>query len=1364
MLLLPSSPPPPHTPSSFSGPAAGLDTFVLLETRVKLWVTTAAYELLHGSAGTRRAVDAAEKQGSAAARVEAKADAIKYNAALKFIEHTSKSLNPYVQVSFPAPGSNPSAPAPLASAPLGPSVQAAAAFFKWMTIKSQLAALTTGDKNGANPSGGAVSAALAGVSEESVAARWGDFVVAVRTIGDTVKRNAPVGAVTGAVPHALGEALVAWHAGNVIVARARFADVITLHPGCGAGPRVGLALCLLRLGHIDPAALALKRALEVEPNHAAALAAHAFVESHGAALRCSGEDAIMGGVPEEDAGALARGASLAKRALQIEPDNAQALVLLSHAYFSTWADVVARESGASVTVVATRGSRTLVLSDASVLARFRAGEWLKVSTTVKGRVLLVPVRLAAVDATAMVPDASHLGLVNDAVPSSGPLGILKMRAPWGAPSAGGLPLKALDVGLAEKQARQAVLCTRSDDQRGEAYFCLGRALHAGGNHIDAALAYKSALRGNKDHVAALTGLAQCEARAEKEDEAARLLARVLTLRPDDRTALKILAALSAKRGAIDEATDYARRAAELAPRDATIGALYASLLQRGVGRIAAERALRAAEAVSKTLRERGSAVPIALSCNIGVLRCRLAAYKVGKERATELAAADEQFQIALVAVAMELLPGAPQETLTSAEVRERASLSPLGVTVGFNIARLRELQGRLAEAAAAFQAIATAFPAYLDAHVRLALLARTRGDVAAASAHLADVVAAAADAPSRSAVVSALVLQGQLKEASGDRAGAREKYKAALREPGFAKDPYAALSVANTDFAEIFALDEAADAAVAGGGATSAREEVLRRAFEAYKDVLKASPANVFAANGLGAVLAEQGRLDHARDVFALVREASGQECVPVHMNLAHTLVALKQPDAAAQIFSQTLRRFGGGRGAGTSAAAEGAGGGGALATAAGAPADQVKVLVYLARALLEGKRHVEAARALSRALILVPADLTVTYNLGWVLLSAAYKVGADYTQEARALADATASGGAAAAAALTRRTVGVAELEMAAGHVREADALFRFVVSRLAATKAELNAAEEAASRLAADAAATPSDVAAALAHVARLSSWIDSLGFSEEQAASFLKRINDDQTVVKVDGMLANARATAVRAKAEIDSRAAAAAARAKGALAEGKSAADVAAALQTERLAKAAALKALLAEKQVEWATEAALSASTSRKGGKASSKQGGAGRPSDDSSDEEAGGGGGGGGGGASSSSPIPGESEAQAMKDLFGDDESSVSSLSSDDEGGGGGGGASASAKNVGELADAALDDNFDLFGDDADTTTAAPATTGAGAVAGTSIDDVEQMALSAASAAVARKRKMGVIEDDDDEEEEEGGDTAKRAK
>ena len=59
----------------------------------------------------------------------------------------------------------------------------------------------------------------------------------------------------------------------------------------------------------------------------------------------------------------------------------------------------------------------------------------------------------------------------------------------------------------------------------------------------------------------------------------------------------------------------------------------------------------------------------------------------------------------------------------------------------------------------------------------------------------------------------------------------------------------------------------------AGIGGQRGRRDALRDAFELYKAVLRADPANVYAANGMGAVLAEQGRLDKARALFTYIRE-----------------------------------------------------------------------------------------------------------------------------------------------------------------------------------------------------------------------------------------------------------------------------------------------------------------------------------------------------------------------------------------------------------------------------------------------------------------------------------------------------------
>ena len=48
------------------------------------------------------------------------------------------------------------------------------------------------------------------------------------------------------------------------------------------------------------------------------------------------------------------------------------------------------------------------------------------------------------------------------------------------------------------------------------------------------------------------------------------------------------------------------------------------------------------------------------------------------------------------------------------------------------------------------------------------------------------------------------------------------------------------------------------------------------RALAFYKDVLRSDQRNLYAANGIGAVLAHKGCLREARDVFAQVRGGEG--------------------------------------------------------------------------------------------------------------------------------------------------------------------------------------------------------------------------------------------------------------------------------------------------------------------------------------------------------------------------------------------------------------------------------------------------------------------------------------------------------
>lgn len=68
-----------------------------------------------------------------------------------------------------------------------------------------------------------------------------------------------------------------------------------------------------------------------------------------------------------------------------------------------------------------------------------------------------------------------------------------------------------------------------------------------------------------------------------------------------------------------------------------------------------------------------------------------------------------------------------------------------------------------------------------------------------------------------------------------------------------------------------------------------------------YKQVMRNDPKNIWAANGIGAVLAHKGCINEARDIFAQVREATADFC-DVWMNIAHIYVEQKQYISAIQM------------------------------------------------------------------------------------------------------------------------------------------------------------------------------------------------------------------------------------------------------------------------------------------------------------------------------------------------------------------------------------------------------------------------------------------------------------------------------
>ncbi|KAF6102881.1 CTR9-like protein, Paf1/RNA polymerase II complex component [Phyllostomus discolor] len=131
------------------------------------------------------------------------------------------------------------------------------------------------------------------------------------------------------------------------------------------------------------------------------------------------------------------------------------------------------------------------------------------------------------------------------------------------------------------------------------------------------------------------------------------------------------------------------------------------------------------------------------------------------------------------------------------------------------------------------------------------------------------------------------------------------------------------------------------------------------RALAIYKQVLRNDAKNLYAANGIGAVLAHKGYFREARDVFAQVREATA-DISDVWLNLAHIYVEQKQYISAVQMYENCLRKF--------------------------YKHQNTEVVLYLARALFKCGKLQECKQTLLKARHVAPSDTVLMFNVALVL------------------------------------------------------------------------------------------------------------------------------------------------------------------------------------------------------------------------------------------------------------------------------------------------------------------------------------------------------------------------------------------
>eukprot|EP00873_Tetraselmis_striata_P036611 jgi/Tetstr1/456875/TSEL_043547.t1 len=276
------------------------------------------------------------------------------------------------------------------------------------------------------------------------------------------------------------------------------------------------------------------------------------------------------------------------------------------------------------------------------------------------------------------------------------------------------------------------------------------------------------------------------------------------------------------------------------------------------------------------------------------------------------------------------------------------------VTMQFNMARLHEAAADFKAARKLYTDIVEERPAYTACYLRLAAISKAEGKRHDAQ----DWVQKAIDADPRD--LNALAMMANLHM---ERRAWQDVNQCVIEMIKRDKaDPCALLIKGNLALNSLPPKGKVKK----GTDYEEIKKNHYSKALECYKNALTKDGANAYAANGIGVVLAEQGSMETAKDIFTKVHEAvasnpAWQISLPdAQLNLANIFLACQEYVSAIKLYQNVLTKNYSNKDAG--------------------------VLLYLARAYYDSENLLEAKRTLLRAIHVAPTDPRLRFNLALVM------------------------------------------------------------------------------------------------------------------------------------------------------------------------------------------------------------------------------------------------------------------------------------------------------------------------------------------------------------------------------------------
>uniref|UniRef100_A0A915ALZ8 RNA polymerase-associated protein CTR9-like protein n=3 Tax=Parascaris univalens TaxID=6257 RepID=A0A915ALZ8_PARUN len=484
-----------------------------------------------------------------------------------------------------------------------------------------------------------------------------------------------------------------------------------------------------------------------------------------------------------------------------------------------------------------------------------------------------------------------------------------------------------DMDRVEHLAWHAFQITENEAMRAESCYQLARSFHQRGNFEKAFQHYYQATQfATPSFVLPYFGLGQMYIHREDLDNAIICFEKVLKLYPSNYDTLKVLGSLYAHSEPAEQqekierrkkAKEMLKKVVEMCPEDVEALIELAQLTESSDPQASLDAYTKASEFLENTLEVD---VPPEITNNIGSLCFSMGQYEKAKK----------SFELASRKLAEDIAAG-------------QSDLAALQTTVTYNLARCMEMLCLFDDAERLYKGILHEKQNYIDCYMRLGCLARDKGQIYESSVWFKEAMSVSqthADAWS---------LIGNLHMSKCEWAPAQKKFEYILKLNEYHNDPYSLVALGNVWLETLSSVHRKREK----------DKDYRERALMMYSKALKVHPKNIWAANGIGCILAQKGAIQEARDIFAQVREATA-DFWDVWVNIAHIYMEQKQYVSAIQMYDNCMKKF--------------------------RRYNDVALMQYMARAYYKAGKLDDCRHMLEKAMCEAPDNLMVKFNYAFVL------------------------------------------------------------------------------------------------------------------------------------------------------------------------------------------------------------------------------------------------------------------------------------------------------------------------------------------------------------------------------------------